>query len=104
MTNYQKKIAKKYPSALHCALIGRLAISKPFQRQGLGEILLIDAIRKAIASSKSIPTPMIIVDAKDDIAKKFYMNVGFQEFPQMKRRLFMPMVVAIEMLKKVDGV
>nr|WP_274534113.1 GNAT family N-acetyltransferase [Photorhabdus khanii] len=95
-------MSKKYPSTLHCALIGRLAISKSFQRQGFGEILLLDAIRKAMESSKSIPTPMIIVDAKNDIAKKLYMNVGFEEFPQIKSKLFMPMTVAIEMIKRVD--
>ncbi|MBS9437762.1 N-acetyltransferase [Photorhabdus noenieputensis] len=98
-----EKISKKYPSTLHCALIGRLAISKSFQRQGFGEILLIDAIRKAIESSKSIPTPMIIVDAKNDIAKKLYMNVGFEEFLQTKNKLFMSTTVAIEMIKKVDA-
>ncbi|MBD2795936.1 GNAT family N-acetyltransferase [Xenorhabdus sp. 18] len=92
-----EKIAKKYPSALHCALIGRLAVSKAFQRQGLGEILLIDAIRKSIESSKLIPTPMIIVDTKNS-AKKFYMNMGFQEFPQTKNKLFMPLTVAIDVL------
>ncbi|MEQ2026953.1 GNAT family N-acetyltransferase [Xenorhabdus szentirmaii] len=98
-----ENISKKYLSSLHCALIGRLAVSKQFQQQRLGEILLIDAIRKAIESSKSIPTPMIIVDAKNDVAKKFYINVGFQEFPQLSGRLFMPMAVAIEMLKEIDG-
>ncbi|OTA21921.1 acetyltransferase [Xenorhabdus beddingii] len=98
-----EKIAKKYPVALHCALIGRLAISKSLQRQGLGEILLIDAIRRATESSRSIPTPMIIVNAKNDIAKKLYTNMGFQEFPREKSKLFMTMASAIEMLKIADG-
>ncbi|PHM47332.1 GNAT family N-acetyltransferase [Xenorhabdus miraniensis] len=99
-----EKIAKKYPSALHCALIGRLAVSKSFQRQGFGEILLIDAIRKAIKSSKIIPTPMIIVDAKNDIVKRLYINMGFDEFPREKGKLFMTMVNAIKMIEIADGV
>ncbi|CDH06976.1 conserved hypothetical protein [Xenorhabdus bovienii str. oregonense] len=99
-----EKISKKYPSSLYCALIGRLAINKLFQRQGLGEILLIDAIRKSIESSESIPTPMIIVDAKHDIAKKFYINMGFQEFPKMKFRLFMPMNAAVNIIEQIDAV
>lgn len=96
------EIAKKYPNDIHCALIGRLAVNKIHQRQGFGEILLIDAIRKAIESSSLIPTPMIIVDAKNEAAKKLYSNVGFKGFPKEPNKLYLSRKSAIEMLREVD--
>ncbi|EJV0279273.1 MULTISPECIES: GNAT family N-acetyltransferase [Vibrio harveyi group] len=96
-------IAKKYPAAIHCALIGRLAVNNSHKRQGLGSILLIDAIRKAIESSKAIPTPMVIVDAKNAVAKSMYMDLGFEPFPNQQDRLFMTTAMAVAMLKKVDS-
>lgn len=98
-----KEIAKKYPTSIHCALIGRLAIHKTYKRQGLGSILLVDAIRRSIESSKSIPTPMIIVDAKNDIAKKMYLDLGFESFPNKENRLFMTTATAQAMLDKIDS-
>lgn len=102
LTELPESIAKRYPSSLHCALIGRLAVRTSCQRQGLGETLLIDAIRKAIESSESIPTPMIIVEAKNDIAKALYLNLGFQSFPQNTNKLFMPMAFATSMINSID--
>lgn len=96
-------IAKKYPTSLHCALIARLAVSSQFKRQGFGSILLIDAVRKAIASSESIPVPMIIVDAKNEIAKSMYIKLGFAQFPKMSNRLYMTMAAAKAMIDFVDS-
>ncbi|MFQ2204742.1 MULTISPECIES: GNAT family N-acetyltransferase [Aeromonas] len=96
-------IAKKYPTSLHCALIARLAISSQLKRQGLGSILMIDAVRKAIASSETMPVPMIIVDAKNDIAKSMYTGLGFTPFPKMSNRLYMTMAMAKAMIAKVDS-
>ncbi len=31
------------------------------------------------------------------------MNLGFEEFPQIKSKLFMLMTVAIEMIRRVDS-
>ncbi|HIF5960611.1 TPA: GNAT family N-acetyltransferase [Vibrio parahaemolyticus] len=97
-------IAKKYPSEVHCALLGRLATNKSYQRQGLGSVLLIDAVRKSVEASKLVPTPMIIVDAKNVDVKEWYESFGFTPFPVMKNRLFMTMATAQTMLDKVDGI
>ena len=48
-----QNIAKKYPATIHCALIGRLAVNKTHQRQGLGSILLIDAVLDILPTLKS---------------------------------------------------
>lgn len=98
-----QEIGKKYPKELYCVLIGRLAISQQYQRQGLGSILLVDAVRKAINSSGNIPIPMIIVDAKHDIAKSMYQGLGFSSFSQNEYRLFMTMANAKAVISLVDN-
>jgi GNAT superfamily N-acetyltransferase len=97
------EVAKKYPTEIHCALIGRLAVNKQHQKQGFGQILLIDAVRNAIASSELVPTPMIIVDAKNEEAKNYYEEFGFECFPKQPNRLFLPRDTAILMLKEIDS-
>lgn len=80
-------IAKKYPTEVYCALIGRLAVHSTLQGQGLGSLLLMDAIKEAVTSS--IPTPMIVIDAKSERVSKLYQSFGFMQLPNQPRRLFM---------------
>lgn len=96
-------IAAKYPAAIHCALIGRLAVSNTCQGQGLGAYLLVDAVRNAVVAAELLPTPMIIVDAKNQKVKEWYQSYGFQPFPVMTNRLYMPLATAKAMLDKVDN-
>ena len=98
-----ENIAKKYPREVHCALLGRIAVSETCQGQGLGSVLLVDAVRKSVEASKHVPTPMIIVDAKNERAKEWYEGFGFKPFPVMKNRLFMTMATAKAMLDKADS-
>ena len=82
-----ESIAKKYPNELYCALISRLAVHKTLQRQGIGSLLLIDAIKESVTSN--IPVPMIVIDAKNKIAFDIYKKFGFIEFPNNSNRLYM---------------
>ena len=80
----------KYPR-LPATLIGRLARSFDFRKQGVGELLLIDALQRAWEHSKSIASVAVLVDAKDDAAKAFYQKYDFIELPGHPNRLFLPM-------------
>ena len=100
LTELPSNIAKKYPSEIYCTLIGRLAVNKPHQRQGFGEMLVIDAIKNAINSSDLVPKPMIIVEAKNELAHDFYKEMGFTEFPQNPNKLFMLQKEAEHMLEE----
>ncbi|WP_241149127.1 GNAT family N-acetyltransferase [Photobacterium sanguinicancri] len=77
-----------------------MAVNKSHQRQGFGETLLIDAIKNAINSSGLVPKPMIIVEAKNEIARNIYKDMGFTEFPQNPNKLFMPQKEAEHMLEE----
>ncbi len=80
----------RYP-ALGATLIGRLARDLSFRGQGLGEVLLIDALKRALAMSRKIASAAVVVDAKDDNARRFYTGFGFIDFPETVNRLFLPM-------------
>jgi predicted GNAT family N-acyltransferase len=72
-------------------LLGRLARSMEFRGQGIGEILLVDALKKAFRSTMHVASWAVIVDAKDEDAFRFYKRYGFIAFPAKPNRLFLPM-------------
>lgn len=89
----------KYPM-VPATLLGRLAVSSEYRGQGLGEILLMDALYRSLDSSKQIGSSGVIVDAKDESAARFYKKYGFIELPKVERRLFLPMGTVEQMFRK----
>ena len=83
-----KKLPPKRKVA--CTLLGRLAIDRRYQRQGYGEMLLFHALNKALAVSKEIASFAVIVDAKDEKAKRFYEKYDFLSLKDMPLRLYIP--------------
>ena len=65
----------RYPvPVLHVA---RLAVDTRARGQGLGEQLLIFALRKALAAATEVGLWGVEVVAKDDAARRFYERYGF---------------------------
>ena len=87
------EIAKKLPRypMVPATLLGRLAIAKEYRGQKLGELLLIDALKRSLDTSKQLASAAVIVDAKDAAAIAFYKKYGFLDLPKIQRRLFLPM-------------
>jgi predicted GNAT family N-acyltransferase len=83
-----QKRAGRYKS-IGAILIGRLAVSKDHAGKRLGELLLMDALKKSLDSTKNIAAFAVVVDAKDDRAAAFYKKYGF--VPLRGNRLFLPM-------------
>jgi predicted GNAT family N-acyltransferase len=75
-----------------------LARDQSFRARDLGRILLADALRVALAASKTIASVAVIVDAKDEKARRFYSAFGFLSFPDSVDRLFIPMKTVAELL------
>ncbi len=81
----------RYPY-IGATLIGRLARDLAYKGQGVGELLLVDALQKSLSMSREIASAAAVVDAKDEKAQQFYLGFGFIPFPDSrKRRLFLPM-------------
>jgi GNAT superfamily N-acetyltransferase len=74
-------------------LIGRLAVDLSNQGQGMGEFLLIDALRRAEYLAAKIVIRAVEVDAISESARKFYEKYGFVSLNDDSRHLFLPMHV-----------
>jgi GNAT superfamily N-acetyltransferase len=84
----ERKKLPRYP--IPAALIGRLAIDRRFQGQGLARILLGDALRRALTLSESLGIHAIVVDAKDEAAASFYGKFGFLPLTDSSLHLYLP--------------
>ncbi len=79
----------RYP-LVSATLIGRLAVSRSRQGDGLGSLLLADAVQRAYASAGTVGSSMLVVDALHERAAAFYESFGFQPLPETLR-LMLPM-------------
>ena len=84
-----RKHIPRYP-VVSATLIGRLALSRDFQGKGLGSLLLAEALRKAYANAALVGSSMVVVDAIDENAARFYAAHGFVKMPD-SMRLMLPM-------------
>ena len=78
----------RYPS-VPAVRMGRLAVHRRFQGQGLGGVLVADALMRALRAE--IAAFALIVDAKDDAAVAFYQHYGFMGFGDNPRTIFLPL-------------
>jgi ribosomal protein S18 acetylase RimI-like enzyme len=83
--------AKKYPSIVPGVKLARLAVSKDFQRQGIGSILLIEAMKRATIIAENAGVVGLFVDAKDLSAKGYYERFGFEATKEYPLLLFLPL-------------
>lgn len=72
-------------------LIGRLAVAESYQGEGFGRRLLSNALERSLEQSHQIGAMAVIVDAKDDAARRFYERYDFKRFVTDPYRLFLPM-------------
>ena len=77
----------RYP-LIPATLLGRLAVDRKHQGKGYGRFLLADALGRAVRSE--IASFAVVVDAKDDAARRFYERESFLPFPDQPMRLFRP--------------
>ena len=85
------ELARKLPryDDIPAVLIGRLARAERLGGQGLGGLLLADAIHRILAAERTLAAFAILVDAKNERAAAFYAQYGFRPFPLHPRRLFL---------------
>lgn len=81
----------RYPS-VPATLLGRLAVSRDFQGQGVGRLLLVAALRRSLVASRQVASAVVVVDAKDENAHGFYRKYGFVELPTSLQRLVLSML------------
>jgi len=85
----------RYPT-LPAVRIGRLAVGFHFQRRGLGELMLMDAVHRTARDDTAAFA--LLVDAKNDPAAAFYRRYGFRPVAGRPRTLFLPLATARQTL------
>jgi GNAT superfamily N-acetyltransferase len=92
-----RKFVPRYP-LVAATLIGRLAVALRRQGEGLGTLLLADALRRAYASAGIVGSSMVVVDAISEQAAAFYEATGFVRLPD-SLRLVLPTATIEKLLE-----
>ncbi len=96
----QTKRLPRYP-LIPAVLLGRLAVATAFQRRHLGTSLVADAVERAARAD--ISAFAIVVDPKDDNARRFYAKFGFAQLCGAERRLCVPIESVLRFLNAQVG-
>jgi ribosomal protein S18 acetylase RimI-like enzyme len=90
--------AKRLPRDVSGVRLGRLAVAREYQRQGIGKTLLVGAMGKFIEIFNTAGGIGLFVDAKDQEAKRYYEQFGFVSLPSNELELFLPVKTIQEAL------
>jgi GNAT superfamily N-acetyltransferase len=83
------KLVRGMPSyPVGIVLLARLAIDRKYQGSGLGGLLLAESLRKAVAAGEAAAARLVVVDAIDESAARFYARYGFVALPEHPLRLY----------------
>lgn len=91
----QGAVRRNMPDPIPAIVLGRLAVDRAWQGQGLGADLLQDAVLRALRASREIGARVLLCHAIDANAKAFYLHHGFTE------SVFDPLTVMLD-LKAVE--
>ncbi|MFC2120710.1 GNAT family N-acetyltransferase [Bacteroidota bacterium] len=94
----KNKLPKSY-SSIPTTLLGRLAVDRKFQGQGIGKIMLIDALKRSFDLSKNIGSFAVVVDPLDNEAEDFYGKFGFIKLPD-SGKMFLAMKTIKQLFEK----
>jgi len=62
------------PTDVPCILLARLAVDWEHQNRGIGQALFTDALRRAVILSESVGVRALLIHARDENARNFYMK------------------------------
>ncbi len=79
----------RYPVPV--AHLGRLATCRSVQGQGLGEVLLFDALARTLRVAAEVGVVAVDVWAKTDRALAYYQRYGFQSLSDDELHLYLPL-------------
>lgn len=86
-----ERLSKQLPRyPVPAARLSRLAVDLQTRGTGLGERLLMNALKRIRLTANEIGIKCVIVDAIDEKAKAFYGSYGFIELPGQEQKLLLP--------------
>ena len=97
--NLPAKAARKLPRhPVPVVLLARLAVDQAAQGQGLGALLLVDALRRCLSFADHLGIHAVEVDAVDEQAKAFYEKHGFVALQDNPLHLYLPVATIADAL------
>lgn len=92
---YSRRLPKS--SRVPAAKLARLAVDQRHQGKGYGAILLVDAVKRIVATVRESGAIVgFFVDAKDEQAKCFYLRFGFIPLQDAPLSLFLPLATLVK--------
>jgi len=82
-------IRRNMPDPVPVAILGRLAVDKPYQGKGLGVALLQDAVIRTAQAADILGIRGLLVQALSTEAKTFYEHFGFVSSPTQPMTLIL---------------
>ena len=76
-----KSVGRGSPSEVPAVLLARLALDKSLHGQGLGGVLLADALERIVVATQTVAVRIVVVDALHKRATAFYERYGFKRIP-----------------------
>ena len=101
-TTFPTNITKRYPQKLSipCWLLGRLAVDIKFKKQKFGVRLLMAAFSQILELEQRAGGYCLVVDAKNEGIKPFYLKFGFKPVLDDELRFYLP----ISSIKKIGSI
>jgi len=94
------RVRRNAPDPVPVVVLGRLAVDRDFQGQGLGRALLRDAILRTLQAADIIGVRAILVHALSEQAKRLYEDCGFAPSLINPLTLMITVSEAIKALRK----
>lgn len=85
----ERKRLPRFP--VPCFRMGRLACRSDQQGRGLGKLLVACAVDRCLKARQQVAAYALLVDAKDDAVKAFYVRYGFKPLTDMNLTLYLPL-------------
>lgn len=79
------RLGRGDPDQIPAALLGRLALDRRLHGQGLGSVLLVDALHRLAIATEDVAACYVVVDAIDEAAVAFYERHGFTRSLEERR-------------------
>ncbi len=88
------RVRRNMPDPIPVMLVGRLAVDRTHQGQGMARALMRDAILRTMKAAEIVGVRALLVHALDEEAAKFYRHLGFMPSPLDPLVLALPLSAA----------
>lgn len=86
-----RALRQNSPDPIPVVVLGRLAVDKSEQRNGLGGALVSEAMKRSAQASRIIGARALLVHALDEPLVTYYQSLGFKRFNLTSQTLFLEM-------------